>query len=234
MAFSHKRKNTGKKFEKPEEEMYPYIDKSILRQNNISRLTIDERWTKLFSNLPMSPIIEKLQNEMNELIKKEAMLKQEQENLDPNKKMLMKKIISLIKDAFEENDDSAKSELKKCRKNIEKINERMDKIFEDIEKTHDELREANVRLLNETVEYIFSTLKGNKERAETITRELKLIRQRENALKEELDSINLDWTSFAVHFTELLGIDLVKRLESQYGLEGLKNETDNSGADADN
>jgi len=235
MRLFNRKQGSVKKADKRNEDNYPYLEKSALRQNNITRLTIDERWTKLFASLPMSPAIEKMQNEMNELIKKEAMLRQEQESLEPNKRKLMQTIMDLTKDAFEENDDQAKSELKRCKKEIERINDRMEKIQEEIERNNDELREANLRLLIETVQYVFSTLKNNKERAEAITRELESIKERENALREELDSINLDWTSFAVYFTELLGSDHVKRLESQFGLEGLiKNETGNSRADAQN
>lgn len=232
MALFRKRSKSGKAVENPEGEAHNYIDMAMLRQNNITRLTIDERWTKLFANLPMSPAIEKARNEMNELIKKEAMLLKEQENLEPNKKRIMNKIMSLTKEAFEDNNNAAKSELKECRKEIERINDRMEKILEDIERINAALREANVRLLNETVDYVFSTLRSNKERAEAITQELERIRQREKVLQGELDSINLDWTSFAVNFTELLGSDLVKRLESRFGLEGLKHETDNTGTDA--
>jgi len=234
VPFFWKKRNTENREDKPGKDDHVLIDAAVLRQNGISRLTIDERWTRLFVNLPMSPAIEKAQNEMNELIKKEAMLLQERDSLEPRKKRLMNKIISLTRDAFDNNDETAKSDLKECKKEIERINERMEKILEDIEQMNDELREANIRLLDETVRYIFSTLRHNKERAEAITKELEQIRQKERALQEELDAINLDWTSFAVNFTELLGSDLVKKLESQYGLEGLKHETHNAGTDAKN
>lgn len=234
MSLFKRRSHIGKEAEKSGGETQAIIDAAVLRENNITRLTIDERWTKLFVNLPMSPAIEKAQNEMNELIKKEAMLRQEQENLEPNKKKLMNKIISLTKGAFEDNDDAAKAELRDCKREIERINDRMDKIHEDIERVNNDLREANIRLLNETVSYIFSTLRSNKERAEAITKELEEIRQREKKLQEELDTINLDWTSFAINFTDLLGSDLVNKLETQYGLEGLKHETDHAGADEKN
>lgn len=229
-----------KKFvpEKVEEKADPstavMLDAATLRQHDITRLTIDERWTKLFVSIPMSPELGKAQNDMNELIKKEAMLKNEQDNLEPSKKKTMNLIMGLTKDAFENNNVDAKSRLKDCKKEIERINDRMNRILEDIEKTDDELREANIKLLNDTVKHIFTTLRNNKDRAQAIKEELAAIEKRGADLKSELESINLDWTSFAVNFTDLIGTDLVKKLESEYGLEELKNETDNSGTDADN
>ncbi len=82
MRLFKKRPGFARKAGRPGEYKYAYLDKSVLRQNNITRLTIDERWTKLFSGLPMSPAIERMQNEMNELIKQEAMLRHEQESLE--------------------------------------------------------------------------------------------------------------------------------------------------------
>lgn len=210
------------------------LDITTLRQNNITRLTIDERWMKLFITIPMSSEIEKAQNEMNELIKKEAMLRSEQDDLEPTKRMCMNKIMGLTQEAFEHNSNEAKEKLKDCKKEIERINGRTNKIMEEVEKISDELKSANVRLLHDTLTYIFGTLKNNKNRSHAIMEELSDLEKRGNELKAELDSINLDWTSYAVNFTELIGSDLVNKLENEFGLGELKYETDNSGADEKN
>lgn len=199
-----------------------FLDMTVLRKNNITRLTIDERWTKLFVGIPISPELEKIQNEMNELIKKEAMLKNEQENLEPSKKKCMNQIISLTKEAFENNNKEAKVKLTEYKEEIERINGRFDKIMEEIELVTDELKEVNLKLLKETTLYVFTALKNNKDKAQGIREELIQLQAKEKALTEELESINLDWTSYAVYFTELLGSESVQQLEDKFGLEELK------------
>lgn len=208
------------------------LDMAVLKKNNITRLTIDERWTRLFASMPMSPELEKAQAEMNELIKKEAVLKNEQDNLEPSKKKCMNQIISLTQEAFEHNSDSAKVKLKECKKEIERINGRMDKIMEEVEQIDNQLKEANINLLINSIHYIFTTLKGNKKRSKDIQEELTAIEKRQKELTEELESINVDWTSYAVNITELIGSDNVRTLEKEFGLEELSNETGNSGANA--
>ncbi len=207
------------------------LDLSVLKKNNITRLTIDERWTKLFAIISMSPELEAAQAEVNELIKKEAMLRQEQENLEPSKRKCMNQIISLTKDAFENNNNEAKNKLKECKKEIERINARMDKILEDIEKVSDSLKESNMNLLIQSIHYIFTTLKQNKLRAQEIRQELAQIEARQQALNQELESINVDWTSLAVDITELIGSDNVRNLEKEFELEELMHETSDSGSD---
>jgi chromosome segregation ATPase len=209
------------------------FDPSVLKQNNITRLSIDERWTKLFVKIKRSPEIEKAEMEMNELIKKEAMLKNEQENLEPTKRRCMNEIISLTKEAFESNNEEAKQRLKVCKKEIEKINARMEHILEDIEKLDDTLKAANQKLLEDSTAYIFSTLKAYKDRTSEILAELAELEQRQKALREELEGLSVDWTQYATDLTELIGTNEVKRLEKEFGLEDWEHETADTPTDED-
>lgn len=210
------------------------FDSSILRKNNITRLSIDERWTKLFVTIKITPELQKAEEEMNELIKEEAMLKNEQDNLEPQKRKCMNQIMSLTKDAFDNDNDTAKQKLKECKKEIERINNRINNVLEDVEKLEEEMREANVELLNKSINYIFSTLKFNNERALKIKNELAEIEEKKKLLGEELETISLDWTQYAVDLTELIGTDPVKEFEEAYKLEGLKDEAVDTSADESN
>ncbi|NLX64697.1 MAG: hypothetical protein GX022_08005 [Clostridiaceae bacterium] len=210
------------------------FDASVLRKNNITRLSIDERWTKLFVDIQMSPELKKAEEEMNGLIKREAMLKNEQENLEPQKRRCMNQIMSLTKEAFENNNETAKQQLKECKKEIERINERINNIQEDIDKLEDKLREANLEFLNKSINYIFSELKAKNERALQIKKELAELEERKKLLSQELENISLDWTKYAVDLTELIGADPVKEFEEAYKLEGLKDETVDTSADETN
>ena len=210
------------------------FDSSILRKNNITRLSIDERWTKLFVAIKMTPELEKAEQEMNELIKEEAMLKNEQDNLEPQKRKLMNEILHLTGEAFENGNDAAKKRLKECRKEIERINSRIDGVMEDIEKLDDRLKKANIDLLNNSINYIFSELKSKNERALEIKNELKELEQRQKSLQAELETIKVDWTQYAVDLTELIGTDPVREFEEAYKLEGLKDETVDASADESN
>jgi len=225
---------TVEKEQDNEKKINVEFDSSILRKNNITRLSIDERWTKLFVAIKMTPELEKAEQEMNELIKEEAMLKNEQDNLEPQKRKLMNEILHLTGEAFENGNDAAKKRLKECRKEIERINSRIDGVMEDIEKLDDRLKKANIDLLNNSINYIFSELKSKNERALEIKNELKELEQRQKSLQAELETIKVDWTQYAVDLTELIGTDPVREFEEAYKLEGLKDETVDASADESN
>lgn len=200
------------------------FDASVLRKRDITRLSIDERWTKLFATIPMPPEIKKAEDEMNELIKQEAMLRNEQDNLEPQKRKAMAEIMNLTKEAFEDDNKEAKQMLKHHKKEIERINGRIDNVLEDIEKISDSLREANIEILNKSINYIFSTLRNNNEKAIGIKEELAEIGQRQKLLTEELDAISLDWTNYSIEITELIGSDPVREFENAYRLEGFRKD----------
>jgi chromosome segregation ATPase len=225
---------TVEKEQDNEKKINVEFDTSILRKNNITRLSIDERWTKLFVAIKMTPELEKAEQEMNELIKEEAMLKNEQDNLEPQKRKLMNEILHLTKEAFENSNDAAKKRLKECKKEIERINSRIDGVLEDIEKLDDRLKQANLDLLNRSINYIFSELKSKNERALEIRNELKELELRQKNLQAELETIKVDWTQYAVDLTNLIGTDPVKEFEEAYKLEGLKDETVDASADESN
>lgn len=234
MWIFRRKTDKGPSFRKNQDDGGIGFDPSILRKNNITRLSIDERWTKLFVNIKMNSEIEQLEKAMNELIKKEALLRQEQESLEPQKRKLMNEIISLTREAFENDNEEAKKRLKEWKKEIERINRRINEIMEETEELDEELKRANLELLQSSVAYIFRTLKANRDRAQDIVNELNELRQRELLLKEELESITFDWTKYAVDLTGLIGVEEVKRLEEKFGLEELKNETDNTPTNEDN
>jgi chromosome segregation ATPase len=200
------------------------FDSSVLRKNDITRLSIDERWTKLFVTIPMPSEIKEAEDEMNELIKQEAMLQNEQDNLEPQKRKAMAAIMNLTKEAFEEDNDEAKHKLKENKKEIERINKRINDVMEELEKLKDKLKQANIELLNKSINHIFSTLKANNKRAHEIKEELSQIEERQKLLTEERDTISLDWTNYAVQLTELIGTDPVREFENAYRLEGLRKD----------
>lgn len=234
MRFLKRILKTNPKGEELPENSDVQFDPSVLRQNNITRLSIDERWTKLFVTIKMSPELEQAEKEMNELIKKEAMLKNEQDNLEPQKRRKMQEIMNLTQEAFENDNEEAKKRLVECKKEIERINIRMNNILEDIENIDAELKEANLKLLKDSLAYIFTTLKTYRSRTLEIKAELEEMERRRKALTEELENISFDWTKYAVDLTELIGTDEVKRLEAQFGLEELKDETADTSTDEGN
>ncbi len=194
----------------------PAIEASILRKNNIVLLTIDERWTSLFSGKSLPPKLNELQNIMNDMLRKEASLRQEMENIEPSKKKALQQIMKLTKDAFEGGDAKAKDSLQKSRDEIERINLRWSSLVEEIDTIELELKELNLQILKQTVIAVIETMQKGKEKLPSIVSEISRLEKEAEVLKDERNRFIDNWNLLSEPFTKLYGTEYVHMLESTF------------------
>lgn len=197
----------------------PVIDSAILRQNNITLLTIDERWTSLFSGKTLPQVLLALQSGMNDTLKREATIRQEMDELEPSKKRAMQRIISLTKDAFEDGNEEAKAMLKQMRDDIEQINLKWSLIMEEKDGISAQLRDYNIKLLQETAIHVFSTMRDAKNRIPALDVEIQEAEAKLAALRHEREILALDWDKLSEPFSRLYGTEYVRILENAFAEE---------------
>ena len=217
MAFFSKKPNKVEIIPEPQPVVdHLGLDISVLRKNNIRILSIDERWKGLFSAFAMKPGIEKMQNDMNEIVKKQAILLQEMDQMEPSKKKAMQQIMYLTKEAFENDNKQAKDALQKCREEIERLNLRWSVLVEELSAVEEKLKNANFELLVESIRDVFTTLKTNIDRSNAIDSEVLKLEEQLVALKAEKMTINLDWSGVLKYFDSLIGNEELKRFETSF------------------
>ena len=209
----------GKQNHATSDVQIPPLDPAVLRQNNVTRLTLDERWTGLFTGQMLPPSLLELQQQMNELIRQEANQNGELERLEPTKKRAMHDIIRLTKEAFEDGDEKAKAILLKKREDIEAINLRWSKLLEDRDTLLDTMRDLNVRLLEETLRQVFSTMRRAQTEVPALDAEIRDLEARLQQRRQDRERLALDWNHLVEPFSRLLGTPYVRQLETQFAPE---------------
>lgn len=197
----------------------PPLEPASLRQNNISRLTLDERWTGLFSGTTLPSSLAELQQQMNGAIKREALQNGELERMEPTKKKAMNEIIRLTKEAFEDGDEKAREKLLKRREEIESINLRWSKLLEERDALTDELRALNLQMLQETARHVFATMRRAQVEVPAIDAEIGQLEQRLHELRQARERLALDWNKLSEPFAKLYGTAYVRQLETQFAAE---------------
>ena len=197
----------------------PELDPGMLRRNSVVLLTIDERWTSLFTGRTLPQPLEAMQNAMNETLKREATIRQELEQLEPAKRKAMGQIIRLTKEAFEDGDARAKEALKASRDEIERINLRWSALMEEMDGIGDTLREANLALLRETVVQVFKAMRTAQARIPDLDAEIRDTDTKLVALRKERDTLAVDWSRLSEPFTKLFGPEYVQQLETQFAAD---------------
>lgn len=212
-------KSGGKVTDGSDDLQIPPLDPSCLRQNNVTRLTLDERWTGLFTGLTLPAGLLALQQQMNEVIKQEALHTGELERLEPSKKKAMNEIIRLTKEAFEDGDEKAKALLVKRREEIEAINLRWSKLMEQRDGYADRFRELNMEMLRETARHVFATLRRARHEIPALDAEIRSLEDNLQALRQQRERLALDWSKLSEPFSRLYGTAYVRQLETQFSQE---------------
>lgn len=192
------------------------FDTKTLRKNDISLLILDERWNMLFSNTQKTPAIERSEERLKELLKKEARLTAEKKEIAASKKHHMDNIIKLTADVFEKNDADAKKQMQVSEHEIKRINDRAIRIEELLDAMPDRLKQANLELLEQTVNIVYYKIRASKKRVEELE---KLIEETKTRLKgyiDEKESLSQDDTDIYSYFHDLLGVEELEKLDKEF------------------
>lgn len=203
------------------------FDIATLKKNDISILTLDERWNRIFKIIPISKGIIKCQDNLNRLIAQEAALFQEQQNIEPEKKKHMNNIMALTQEAFEKNNDQAKRSISDSKLRIEQLNKRAGEIDDELLEMKNKIRESNFKLLEETVRYVYSVITRSRKKEAKIEEKLAVLKKKLKKLQEQRQNLLTDWTEVYAFFYDLLGSDELTRLDVQFLNQEV--ETDEAG-----
>ncbi|MCX7749017.1 MAG: hypothetical protein N2645_19330 [Clostridia bacterium] len=197
-------------------EKKPKFDRKILRKNDISLLILDERWNGLFENKEKTPEIIRCEEKIRELLKDEVRLNSQLKEISPRKRHFMDKIMKLTTEAFDKNNDDAKSEMRQCEKEIKKLNEKALEIENELDTLPGLLKEANLELLEHTVTLVYFKMREDQKRSRELDQ---LIEDTKSKLEEyilERDSLSQNDTATYSYFHDLIGGEELEKLDKEY------------------
>ena len=198
---------------KPEREK---MDRKVLRRNDISLLILDERWNKLFVTSEKTPQIAECEEKVKELLKEQSRLLTESKEIATAKKQCMDRIIKLTTAVFDEENNEAKKEMQQCEKEIKRINERTVKIDEDLDGIPDRIKDANLELLESTVNLVYFKIRSDQKRVEELVVLIEETREKLKAYIDEKETLSQDHTDTYSYFHDLLGGEELERLDEEF------------------
>ena len=192
------------------------FDRKVLRKNNISILILDERWNKLFASTEKTPEILGCEVKLRELLKEQARLTAESKDIVLKKKKCMDRILQLTTEVYEKNNEEAKKEMQESEKEILRINERAIQIEEELDSIPEAIREANLELLEYTVNIVYFKMRSNQRRVKELEM---LIEEAHKKLKEYIEekgTLAEDHTDTYSYFHDLLGGEELEKLDKEF------------------
>lgn len=192
------------------------LDIKVLFKNDISLLILDERWNGLFNNIVKTSSIIEDENKIKELLKEQSRLISESKENVIKKKECMDSIIKLTTEAFEHNNEEARSKMQDCEKTIVAINKRTKGIEERLSDVPKEIRQANLELLEQTVKLVYFSIKENQLRVVELDKEITKTKEQLKKLIDERGLLAQDDTDTYSYFHDLLGGAELQKLDEIY------------------
>ena len=192
------------------------FDSKVLRKNNISLLTLDERWNSLFKNEEKPQEIARLEDTINQHLKDQARLNTELKGIPALKKKLLDRIMVLTPEAFDNGGEEAKKEMQQCEKEIKRLNERLPELEGELDKIPERIKETNLQLLEYAVTHVYFKISADRKRVRELDA---LIEETRNKLKEYIDekeALSQDDTDIYSYFHDLLGGEELEKLDKEH------------------
>jgi predicted nucleic acid-binding Zn-ribbon protein len=189
---------------------------NIVKNKKLPILTLDNRWHELFTEGQKTPEIAELEQEVNNLLKKQGKLVNDIKDMKKLKSNLLKDIMENMDVS---NDVLGRAKEKKLDKNKQFINELNDKI----EKSMDELaelpyqiKEVNERLMAESINCFYDCLDMNKTELKEVAAWITEIREelkKKILIKQDLEAKN---SKIYTYMHDIFGVELMELFDKEY------------------
>lgn len=184
----------------------------VLLGKNIPVLTLDNKWHRLFDFMEPDKTIKKLEEELNELLKKQGRLNQQLKEIKKVKKKLMDGIV----DDMHKDDSFSEKKREESKRLIEECNEKMEEYEDELLGMPREIQQVNHQLMVHTMELCYQVLKENEttiiEIAEWINR-IRVELKKNVVRKQQKEMANQGMYAF-MH--DLLGAQVIDVFDMKY------------------
>lgn len=194
------------------EEVY----EPALRDKKLPVLTLDHDWHLLFGKADPTEAVLKLEEELNELVKRQGKLNTESREIHRLKKRLMEEIIPLVDEWERKPDRKLEKKIEDNKRLIYDCNEKLAAYREELALMPEKIRLANYNLMLATMDACYDKLRENE--AE-ITEDAHWISQTRKELKkrivrmQEKKQLNQELYSY-MH--SIFGADVINIFDMKY------------------
>lgn len=186
---------------------------------NIPVLTLDHNWHKLFGGEDATPAVKALQEELNELLKRQGRATTEGKKTTALKKKLMEEIIPLA-DAYSKKEDKAiEKQIEEHKRLIEECNDKLKDCRLELNALPDQIKKTNRKLMFATMDICYRQLNDNAAdiaAAEEWIRNTRIELKKQLVRKQEMEQQNQELYSY-MH--SIFGADVINLFDGEYGVK---------------
>lgn len=192
------------------------VSRSVIKNNDINILILDERWNGLFAGKQKPEEIVLLEDELKQLLKGRANLIAEQKECLEQKKILLKNTIEITTKNLNKKSKQNKKDVKNSWKKIGSINNTLQRIETELKEIPYEIRRANHKLLECMVNTVYISYRALQRKREELDALIKITQEKLEYYSRERTQIEDEGNKTYEYFHDLLGPEELQKLDEQY------------------
>ena len=188
-----------------------------LKEKKIPILTLDNKWHRLFTQTNPNKTILRLEEELNDLLKKQGKATTESKDIKRLKKKLMQEIVENAEGTAEGNNQKALKKMEDNKRLINECNERLTMYEDQLIELPGEIDRVNRELMLQTMDICYDTLKTNETEIEETAKWVAAIRvelKKRLIRKQEMEQMNQELYSY-MHV--IFGAEVIEIFDMKYG-----------------
>lgn len=195
-----------------------------LKEKKIPILTLDNKWHRLFTQTNPNKTILRLEEELNDLLKKQGKATTESKDIRRLKKKLMQEIVENAEGTAEGNNQKALKKMEDNKRLINECNERLTMYEDQLIELPGEIDRVNRELMLQTMDICYDTLKTNETEIEETAKWVAAIRvelKKRLIRKQEMEQMNQELYSY-MH--DIFGAEVIEIFDMKYGNYSVQTE----------
>ena len=183
-----------------------------LEGKRIPVLTLDHKWHHLFHMMEPDKELERLEEELNNLLKRQGKLNTESKNIKKIKKKLMDEIVQIM----EKEDSASQKKTEENRRLIEECNEKLEEYQDELLDLPKLIDKANRELMLRTMEMCYEVLQVNTKDITEIATWIEQVRieLKKNIIRKQEKEIKNNELYTFMH--NIFGADVINIFDMKY------------------
>ena len=192
------------------------VFKAALSGKRIPVLTLDSKWHQLFTQAKPDRRIRRLEEKLNDLLKRQGKANTEVKEIRKLKKRLMQEIVENAQEASVENDGKAQKKAEDNKRLIGDCNKKIDAYEDELLSLPREIDDVNMDLMLATMDVCYDRLNAHEAEITEIARwaaQVKEELKEKLVRKQEMESMNQGLYSY-MH--DIFGADVIDIFDMKY------------------
>ncbi len=193
---------------------------NLVKDKKLPILTIDGRWHEIFTEERKTPAVRELEQQVNDLLKRQGKLVNDIKDMKKLKNNLMQEIMDNMDVGMD--GTAGKEKDKKLGRNkqfITELNEKIEQAMDELGDLPYQIKEVNEALMSESVTLFYECLEKNKEALSEVADWINNIREElkhKILLKQDLELNN---TQIYSYMHDVLGAELMELFDKEYHIK---------------